>query len=101
MPTESWAWTISPREGVEKEGRVERVPAHIKAETELPVGSQGRDGQRGGKKIRRKRSHICLPASFLRTVFRSGGRSQPAVGGWSAKESLVFPPMRGRRSWGT
>ena len=98
MPTESWAWTISPRQGV-KEGRVERVPGHVKAEAELPVGSQGRDGQRGGKKIRRKRSHIQLP--FLRMVFRSGGQSQPAVGGWSAKESLVFPPTRGRRSWGT
>ena len=28
---------------------MERLPAHVKAEAELPVGSQGRDGQRGGK----------------------------------------------------
>ena len=49
---------------------MERVPAHIKSEAELPVGSQGRDGQRGGKKIRRKRSHVCVPASIPENGFQ-------------------------------
>ena len=45
---------------------MERLPAHVKAEAELPVGSQGRDGQRGGKKIRRK-SEAQILISTLRS----------------------------------
>ena len=69
---------------------MERLPAHVKAEAELPVGSQGRDGQRGGKKIRRKRSHVCVPASIPENGFQE----------WLAKPllaGLVAPWLL----WGT
>lgn len=99
VPTESWTWTISPRQGV-KEGRVERVPAHVKAEAELPVGNQGRDGQRGGKKIRRKRSHICLPASIPENGFQEWW-AKPACSGWMECEGVLgFPTHEGQEELG-
>ena len=53
-----------------KERWMERVTAQVKAEEELPVRSQGRDGHRGGKKIRRKRSHVRVPAHIPENGFQ-------------------------------